>query len=390
MLVAVMDGVSSAARASGRSDKESHLLMLKRFLAGFIDPVRRPRYVIWCGVAVLVIAVVMVLALGITSSRWFCAEGCHKVQDDTIIAYSHSSHDKISCMACHMPVNGDPLSFMLHKVEALGELYLTVTNQFELPLNKDDALALDKAKMPSAQCTQCHDLARRKVTPPPGIIINHDVHAQNGITCTTCHNRVAHNEDFTLTLPGDVKHQDFMKMQACFRCHTLIAGQKGSLGYTATGKCSACHTVGFELKPASHLDQTFYPKGHAQLAKTNIAYCTMCHEQTTFCNKCHGLQMPHPADFMKGKGADSHSSLLKAGKVKPQQCLICHGNGSKSTTQFCDACHHPDSIPTKPWVSNIPGQSQHAVVVRRTGATPCFECHDPVFCATCHVRGIKR
>ena len=41
-------------------------------------------------------------------------------------------------------------------------------------------------------------------------------------TCTMCHNRIAHNEDFTLTLkdPGtgepNRKHEEFMSMTACF------------------------------------------------------------------------------------------------------------------------------------------------------------------------------
>ena len=86
--------------------------MAKISLAGFKDPVRRPRYIIWTGVGVLILAAVMIVALGVTSTRWFCSEGCHKVQDDTIIAYSHSSHSEISCMACHMPVNTNPIISM--------------------------------------------------------------------------------------------------------------------------------------------------------------------------------------------------------------------------------------------------------------------------------------
>ena len=54
---------------------------------GFKDPATRPRYIIWALVAVLVIAGVMIPVLGVTSTRWFCSEGCHKVQDDTITAY---------------------------------------------------------------------------------------------------------------------------------------------------------------------------------------------------------------------------------------------------------------------------------------------------------------
>jgi hypothetical protein len=63
--------------------------MAKISLAGFKDPVRRPRYIIWTAVAVLVFAAFMVPVLGVTSTRWFCAQSCHKVQDDTIVAYEH-------------------------------------------------------------------------------------------------------------------------------------------------------------------------------------------------------------------------------------------------------------------------------------------------------------
>ncbi|MDZ4179471.1 MAG: NapC/NirT family cytochrome c, partial [Coriobacteriia bacterium] len=85
--------------------------MAKISLDGFKDPVRRPRYIIWTGAAVLLMAAVVIVALGVTSTYWFCAEGCHKVQDDTILAYDRSSHAEVSCMACHMPVNADPVTF---------------------------------------------------------------------------------------------------------------------------------------------------------------------------------------------------------------------------------------------------------------------------------------
>ncbi|MDP2400989.1 MAG: NapC/NirT family cytochrome c, partial [Actinomycetota bacterium] len=131
-------------------------------LDGFKDSARRPRYIIWTGASVLLLAAVVIVALGVTSTYWFCAEGCHKVQDDTILAYNNSSHNKVSCMACHMPVNADPVTFLLHKAEALGELYLTVTNNFELPLNPTSHLAM---VMPENQCTQCHNLTNRVPTP---------------------------------------------------------------------------------------------------------------------------------------------------------------------------------------------------------------------------------
>ncbi len=205
--------------------------MARISLAGFKDPKRRPRFIVWAVVAVLVIIAVMIPVLGVTSTYWFCAEGCHKVQDDTITAYQHSPHSEISCMACHMPVQANPVVFLLHKAEALGELYMTVTNKFELPLNAESEVALT---MKSTQCTQCHDEEKRTVTPSPGLKIDHAVHATGGVECTICHNRTAHVEDFKLTLvdPTTGKpnrpHEDFMKMTACFRCHSQDASRRGA------------------------------------------------------------------------------------------------------------------------------------------------------------------
>ena len=164
---------------------------------GFRDPRSRARFIIWTGVGVLAFAVFMILALGATSTYWFCANVCHKVQDDTIIAYNRSSHDKISCMACHEPVNAAPWVFVMAKAEALGELYLTATNQYELPLNGDSHVS---EEMPSEQCTQCHAMQNRTVTPTHGVIMNHEIHETNDIKCPECHNRVAHRENFELTL----------------------------------------------------------------------------------------------------------------------------------------------------------------------------------------------
>jgi len=383
--------------------------MPKISFSGFTDPARRPRYIIWTAVTVLGLALFVIAALGVTSTYWFCAEGCHKVQDDTIIAYDASVHSEISCMACHMPVNADPITFLMHKATALGELYLTVTNRFELPLNAGSHLALDGEHMGSRQCAQCHS-ENRQITPSEGIIIDHVVHEENEVHCTVCHNRVAHPEDFELTLEGNEKHDDFMTMTACFRCHSQEADG------IAPGACEACHPADFELKPANHLEAGFYElggdsSGHASLALESLGstesaestgtehaepaeasegephglevmpvgdiyYCETCHERQ-FCESCHGLPMPHPADFAEGHG--------ELGRDRPEVCSNCHATGAAAataSTQFCNACHHPQGDPTQPWIP------QHFVAVQETGASPCFDCHNPTYCAACHVRGI--
>ncbi|MFA5843792.1 MAG: NapC/NirT family cytochrome c [Coriobacteriia bacterium] len=335
--------------------------MARISLAGFKDPVRRPRYIIWTGVIVLLLAAFIVVALGITSTRWFCANACHKVQDDTIIAYEHSSHSVISCMACHMPVNANPIIFVLHKAEALGEAYLTIANKFELPLNAESEVSQE---MESERCTQCHS-SNREVTPSPGIIINHEIHKKKGVACAKCHNRIAHKEDFTLVLKGNHKHEDFMKMEGCFRCHGLEEGSK------APGACSVCHTRDFELKPENHLEPGFFPKGHAELKKEEPKYCRMCHVEKKFCMDCHGMEMPHPEEFK----TKTHPETVK---TQFKKCDYCH---KVSKTFFCSKCHHKGFAETVPWAR------QHAKTVASDGVAPCLgACHAAKFCSDCHTK----
>lgn len=383
-----------------------------RLLSGFKDPLTRPRYIMWTGAIVLLLAAFVVAALGVTSTYWFCAEVCHKVQDDTIISYDRSTHSNVSCMACHVPVGITPVGFVLKKAEALGELYLTAFNKYSLPLNPDSHVALSTKYFPEEQCTQCHNLELRTVTPSPGIIIDHEVHSEHDIQCTACHNRVAHVEDFELTLTDpntgepNQPHDDFMLMTACFRCHTLTDESPSDIW--APGACEACHTPDFELMPDNHRVDGFYePYGdssvHAEMALEDhetytearaefeagprdvtyyeppvvpvdtVGYCSTCHIEREFCDGCHGLEMPHPEDYLQEHADD--------GLNRPEVCDPCHA--TDPGVDFCNACHHPQGDPTMDWIP------QHVDAVREAGAQPCFDCHAPTFCAECHVRGTR-
>ncbi|MEN6430163.1 MAG: NapC/NirT family cytochrome c [Coriobacteriales bacterium] len=395
--------------------------------SGSRDPVRRARHIIWIGVALLALAAVIIVAFGATSTYWFCAEICHKVQDDSIAAYDRSSHNMVSCMSCHEPVNADPITFTFKKAKSLGELVFTVTNNYELPLNPDSKLALNTEEMPSKQCTQCHNLDTRKVTPSPGIIIDHAVHEENEINCTACHNRVAHNEsgDWEPVLfnpndgPKSVKHQNYMSMTACFRCHTLTA-EAPEGGIKAPGTCAACHPADFDLKPANHDAKDFYPKGHAKLATAKIDrstgkpvlgeeseeateaeeaeeaeaeeeaeglhlvavdkvdYGSTCHVVDKFCADCHGMEMPHPAEFKE----KTHPELAK---TKLDKCDMCH-QVKKNGYLFCNNCHHGTKSNWK-YDPKVKWQTQHAKAVTTNGVAGCLgTCHEQKFCVDCHTK----
>lgn len=409
--------------------------MPRKPLAAFTDPARRPRTLIWAVVGVIGVAFVLIAALGATSSYWFCGGFCHSVQLDPVVAYDHSTHSRVACVSCHLPVNGDPVTFLYHKAHAgIVGAYQLVTKTYDTPLNPFSGLALNTEHMGSGQCTQCHS-ANRRITPHDGILIDHEAHESRGIQCTACHNRIAHPEDdieITMVAPSSgteaARHANFMTMTACFRCHTL--GEKPPPGteFKAPGTCSVCHPASFDLRPASHEATGFYPAGHARLAMMEldpvtgrpaesvtrpvlsgestetsapagsgyepgsadshqiavapvsaVDYCGTCHKVDTFCVDCHGIEMPHPAGFV-GNHAEE-------GKKNAESCSMCHGGGGKPIpgggTDFCNNCHHSGADPKRSWLS------QHMEKVDEAGAQACFRCHKPTFCAECHVRSGK-
>ncbi|MDO8949566.1 MAG: NapC/NirT family cytochrome c [Actinomycetota bacterium] len=418
--------------------------MAKISLAGFKDPVRRPRFIIWTGVVLLGLAAFIVFAYGASSTYWFCNEGCHSVQDDAMNTYRAGTHSTVSCLSCHEPVNADPLTFTYYKVKAgvIGA-YQLYTKTNETPLNPESKLALNELHMGSKQCTQCHNMENRVVTPSKGIIIDHAVHEENEIHCTVCHNRVAHpekNYEMINKNPktGEIaeKHADFMSMTACFRCHTLT-NEAPKDGKKAPGKCSACHPADFKLKPSNHNGADFYPKGHAKLATARIDRSTgkptfekltgeaeaAASEESTevganlegaddqpaaysgstktkhifpisevqsinYCGTCHVIDkfcmdchgMEMPhPEEFKTK---SHPELAK---TKAAKCDLCH-NTKKTNSQFCNECHHGTASNWK-YDPKIKWGTQHAKAVSTNGVKGCLgKCHEQKFCVDCHVK----
>jgi hypothetical protein len=366
----------------------------------------RRKPLIWAIAVTLAVFGVLAATIAVTSTRWFCSSACHSILSDAVTAQAHSKHSEINCVTCHMPVGGGPLALVLHKTKGLYEVQKTLTGEYTFPLDEHDTTAL---AMPSDRCTQCHDPATLKNSPRPGYKTNHMRHVSRGVECPVCHNRTGHKEDFELTLLGSQKkgwkHNDFMKMEACFRCHTQEV-VKGA----PPGRCLYCHSSTFNLLPASHKAGAFAAKDHGRLAsaeETRVPWltettatlhakggvtatgtpwsvsqrkdlaqvnaCSTCHAKA-FCTDCHGIVMPHPRGFAK-----SHPG---ASGANSQVCTKCHG----ALSGFCFDCHHGTGLgvkldKTRTW------KAQHGGVAKKEGSKGCVQldgCHSPIYCATCH------
>jgi hypothetical protein len=108
-----------------------------------------------------------------------------------------------------------------------------------------------------------------------------------------------------------------------------------------------------------------------------INECFTCHVQEEFCDACHGTPIPHAADFV-----EAHSSEFTAEDAT--SCATCHNKTGDAANddKTCTICHHGQFDPAAgPWTL------QHPDDVAENGTDGCFECHEAVYCASCHVSG---
>jgi hypothetical protein len=204
-----------------------------------------------------------------------------------------------------------------------------------------------------ATCLQCHDPSR-VVTTRSDLVIQHAKHAARNKSCISCHLWTAH--------PVPETERPLLLMARCFTCHGREPGAK------APGTCETCHSKAFNGRPESHKSGD-WRTAHGKAALTAKQPCTMCHEKS-FCKNCHGLDMPHPADWVKGN--PGHSTF---GAQNRQVCAQCH----TAKPDLCSMCHHQDQQSSRgPWIV------QHPAMVAKRGAAFCMNCHQDLFCYDCH------
>lgn len=264
----------------------------------------------------------------------FCAK-CHKTPMPHSVFYisdhrPDAKKDDVDCMVCHREV----FCSDCHHVENVA---ITMEN-----------------------CASCHSELKTGVYTSPSFIFTHEPHFKKNFACNECHKG------------KDATEVQEWPMHSCYskKCHAMEKAP-------GTGKCEACHPKEFNLVPAKgsmygdHTASNFLVRNHADLATKDINKCQICHLQS-FCDKCHGMEIPHPADFKTGK----HKTEARTMKTK---CDYCHPDKT-----FCEDCHHKGYK-----VENGPFEGTgHPPLVREVGAQACFECHGPTYCAYCHVKGV--
>jgi len=178
----------------------------------------------------------------------------------------------------------------------------------------------------SKPCSDCHSSKFPKAEEFPesertkvALVFSHERHLGGKVPCGQCHKVGAHSAGFRV------------EMLVCLECHEKMRGPT---------TCSACHPKWEQVMPSFHrgvdihkthgkveLEAMAKGEGRGSGAETD---CNRCHVKPNFCIDCHGIEMPHPSDYLK-----RHNQEVKG---KPETCVLCHGKNP------CLTCHQQRGV----------------------------------------------
>lgn len=303
--------------------------------------VARARLVAIVAAAVLVFAAAIALLAGpVTLAVPRSCRLCHT----PALAYDQwalSSHRKVTCARCHEDRAA---------VAGLGNSFALVAY---VGLRGDASPGA--VNVSDAACLGCHNgIGSEAASVVAGLRMSHAGLSEGGYQCTECHAQVAHK----VPAARDVG----VTMSTCARCHNNV---------TVSGACALCHPT-TETVVGARLRDPVWSRTHGanwrQLhGMGDLSTCTICHS-TTYCQKCHGVPLPHSTGFIATHGAQALKSL--------PECTSCH------LQSFCDSCH---GIPMPHPSGFLPA---HSKVAKGLNDVRCIKCHTPDNCAECHARHI--
>ena len=235
-------------------------------------------------------------------------------------------------------------------------------------------------------CLDCHSAqdGRLQVTPET---FSQDIHAQKGLTCTSCHGGDASSYDQNQAMSrkagwtGKIDRKQIP--QLCGHCHsdpaymrqynpslrtdqldqyhTSMHGKRLAAGDTKAAVCTDCHSV-HDLRPPSDPRSTVNP---VNVAKT----CSRCHSDAAYM-KQYGI----PTDqFANYSTSVHHDAMVVRGDLSAPTCTTCHGNhgalppGVDKVQNVCANCHA--------FQAQMYGKSSHFKAFQDKGLPGCVVCH---------------
>ena len=235
-------------------------------------------------------------------------------------------------------------------------------------------------------CLDCHSA----LPDPLGVTqekFSQDIHAQKGLTCTSCHGGDSTSYDPTESMgrkagfKGKIDRKQIPAL--CGSCHsnpavirqfnpslrtdqldqyhTSVHGKRLAAGDTKVAVCIDCHSV-HDIRPPSDTRSTVNP--------VNVATtCSRCHSDAEYM-KPYGI----PTDqFAKYNTSVHHDALVIRGDSSAPTCTTCHGNhgavppGVDKVQNVCANCHA--------FQAQMYEKSTHNKAFQAVGLPGCVVCH---------------
>ncbi len=262
---------------------------------------------------------------------------------------------------------------------------LGATHQFELAilLVLGACMAYGQTKN---SCLDCH----AALPDPLGVTqekFSQDIHAQKGLTCTSCHGGDATSDDPDKAMSpkagwkGKIERKQIP--QLCGNCHsdpayirqfdpslrtdqlvqyrTSVHGKHLAVGDSKVAVCTDCHSV-HDLRAPSDPRSTVNP---VNVANT----CAHCHADADYMKG-----YPIPTDqFANYKASVHHEALAVRGDLSAPTCSTCHGNhgavppGIDKVQNVCSNCHA--------FQDQMYEKSSHKQAFQAAGLPGCVVCH---------------
>ena len=235
-------------------------------------------------------------------------------------------------------------------------------------------------------CLDCHS----NLPEPLGVTtekFSHDIHAQKGLTCASCHggDPTSDDPDKAMSRKAGWKGKIERKQipQLCGTCHsdpayirqfnpslrtdqlsqyrTSVHGKRLALGDTKVAVCTDCHSV-HDLRAPTDSQSTVNP---VNVANT----CAHCHADASYMAE-YKIPTNQFADY--GKSVH-HEALVVRGDLSAPTCTTCHGNhgatppGFASVANVCSTCHV--------FQAQLFEASPHKEAFSSAGLPGCVTCH---------------
>ncbi|MDE2463261.1 MAG: cytochrome c3 family protein [Alphaproteobacteria bacterium] len=235
-------------------------------------------------------------------------------------------------------------------------------------------------------CIDCHSM----LPDPLGVTqetFSHDIHAQKGLTCVSCHGGDASTDDATQSMsrkagwkgkidrrqipelcgtchsnPATMRQYDpSLRTDQLDQYHTSVHGKRLATGDTKVAVCTDCHGV-HDLKTPKDPQSKVYP---LNIANT----CARCHADA---QSMKGYSIPTDQFAKYGKSVH-HAALTVQGDLSAPTCTTCHGNhgaappGVDKVQNVCSTCHI--------FQAQMYEKSSHKAAFDAASLPGCVVCH---------------